>query len=231
MKIGIVAKNRKILAFYKKEIRKNNATYALKKAEVILCIGGDGTYLKAERKFPTIPKLLIKDSKICNKCETKLFEKIITKIIEKKYNIISYNKLETYINKKSTGILSANDVIIRNKELMQAIRFNLYIDNKKLFSQQLIGDGIVVSTVFGSTAYFNSITKTSIKKGIGLAFNNLTIDKKFKNIDKDSKIKLIMQRGKAQVGFDNLKRKKIIRPYDEVLVKVSKEKANLVKFL
>ena len=113
-KIGIVSKNKKVIPGYKKELRKQGFKYALKKADIILCIGGDGTLLEAERRFPGIPKLPVKDSRMCDKCEINLFDNFLDLIIEEKYYIESINKLECYFNGKKTLFLATNDIIIRN---------------------------------------------------------------------------------------------------------------------
>jgi NAD+ kinase len=228
-KIGIVAKNKNILHDYKKEICKSGFKYGLRNADVILCMGGDGTVLEAERNYPKVPKLIIKDSKVCNTCNINLFDNFLDLLIEQKYHVESYDKIECYVNSKKTRFLGINDIIIRNRELTQAIRFDIYIDDKKLVDDEIIGDGIVVSTPFGSTAYHRSITKKTFKKGLGLALNNTNQTLNSNLFDGNTKIKFIINRGKAIIGCDNYRQKIKIKPYDEVLIKLSKEKANIIK--
>ena len=72
-----------------------------------------------------------------------------------KYKIENQIKLEIII--KGKKILCLNDFVLRNKNPYEAIRFTVN-------GKEKIGDGVVVSTPFGSTAYFNSITKKKFKK-------------------------------------------------------------------
>ncbi len=95
-------------------------------------------------------------------------------------------------------LTALNDFVIRNVTPIHAIRFQI-TGTKTL----LIGDGIVISSPFGSTGYFKSITGRTFGKNWGLAFNNTTKQMAplfFK--DKDTvTFKLI--RGTATLSFDN----------------------------
>lgn len=225
--IGIISKNPGVKKAYKKEIEKAGFRYSLKSADLILSIGGDGTLLESERTYPGVPKMMIKDSEVCNKCNIGLFDKFLDIIIGKQFKIETHDLLEAYINNKRLPFLAVNDIIIRNSVLTQAIRFDFYSDNKKV--DNYIGDGAVISTPWGSTAYFESISKTSFKKGIGVALNNVNKQVTYKVYDKSSKIKFIITRGKAVVGCDNYRKSFSLKPYDEIVIKYSTEKMSLVK--
>ena len=194
----------------------------------LVAIGGDGTLLEAERRFPGIPKLPVKDSRMCDKCEINLFDNFLDLIIEEKYYIESINKLECYFNGKKTLFLATNDIIIRNTEITQAIRFDLFTNKKKVGSY--IGDGIVTSTIHGATAYFQTITKKIFKKGVGLTINNVKDEQNYFLLSTNPQIKFIIKRGKAQIGCDNYRQKIRIKPQDEVIIRVSKQKVNIIKF-
>jgi len=227
-KIGMIAKNKAVLKDYKKEIRKAGYKYGLKNADLIISLGGDGTLLESERKYPKIPKLMIRENSICEKCNITSFDKFLDIIKEGNFEVEQHKKLESYINGKKTRFLSVNDLMIRNFEVTQAIRYTIYIDNKKF--GDFIGDGVVVSTHFGSTAYYESITKKSFKKGIGLALNNANTLLNGKVYDESTKIKMIIQRGKAVVASDNYRQKTKVKPFDEIVIKLSKNNImNLVK--
>lgn len=164
--------------------------------DVVISYGGDGTLLYSERKYPEVPKLPIRDSLVCIKCpdhDAKLFLK---KLLEGKLQLKQYRKLETTVLYQT--LYALNDFVIRNAEPVHAIRF-LITDINKL----LIGDGIVLSTPFGSTGYFKSITGKTFNKGFGLAFNNTTekIPPVIFNDEDTVTFKLI--RGAATLSFDN----------------------------
>lgn len=162
--------------------------------EVIISYGGDGTLLSAEREYPGIPKLPLRNSQICNKCANHGDETILKKLLSGHLELKEYHKLETTLLYKT--FYSLNDFVVRNSDPTHTIRFTA---NNKYF----IGDGIVVATPFGATGYFESITGQTFTEGFGLAFNNTT--EKVPPVFLDDKDTVIfkLERGKATLSFDN----------------------------
>lgn len=163
--------------------------------EAIITYGGDGTLLSAEAKFPSIPKLAIRDNAICIKCQNHKDEKVLTDLQKNKLKLFEINKLEAYFQGKK--LLAVNDFVIRNSLQMHAIRFKVNCSD-----ELIIGDGVVVATAFGSTGYFKSITKKTFTKGFGLAFNNTTEPLKSIHFNQDT-IKVTIIRGPATLTYDN----------------------------
>ena len=64
LRIAIVGRERKVVQEYKKEIRKSGIVYTDTKPDIVISLGGDGTILLAERWFPGVPKLPIRDHSI-----------------------------------------------------------------------------------------------------------------------------------------------------------------------
>ncbi|MDD5254276.1 MAG: hypothetical protein PHG05_04230 [Candidatus Nanoarchaeia archaeon] len=190
----------------KEENKSKNAIADLKgyglsitnKPDIVLCLGDFGTLFRAENKFPAIPKVLIKDQEICKNEEDEKFKKIIEKIIEKKYKINEYPKLE------ADNLVGMNDIIIRNRDPGTALKFTVKIDNRYII-RELIGDGIVIATPFGATGYFNSITRKKFSKGFGIAFNNPIKRAKPVYAGTESTISLAVNDGIALVCADNCK--------------------------
>lgn len=166
------------------------------KPDVIISYGGDGTLLASERKYPGVPKLPIRDSLICKKCPDHKEEVLLQSLLNAKLQIKEYQKLETTIFYKTLTAL--NDFVIRNTQPIHTIRFKITPQDKLL-----IGDGVVISTPFGSSGYFKSITGETFQKGFGLAFNNTTeqVPPVFFKDDDIVTFKLI--RGTATLSFDN----------------------------
>jgi NAD+ kinase len=164
--------------------------------DTVISYGGDGTLLASERLYPGIPKLPIRDSLVCKKCPDHGEKVLLEKLLEGKLKLKEYKKLETTILYQT--FLALNDFVIRNAAPMHAIRFQTTATNKLL-----IGDGIVLSTPFGSTGYFKSITGETFKKGWGLAFNNITekVPPVFLKDEDSVTFKLI--RGDSTMSFDN----------------------------
>jgi NAD+ kinase len=164
--------------------------------DVVICYGGDGTLLGAERDYPGIPKLPLKNSGHCHLCSNIPNEKLLGLLVKNSLKFKEFNKIEALIGNKK--IIALNDIIIAHKFPNSAIRFRVND------GPELIGDGVVISTVFGSTGYFNSITHHVITDGIGIAFNNIHPGpKSFEIVSEDAVIKIALTRGPAVLAADN----------------------------
>lgn len=171
--------------------------------DLIISFGGDGTLLSCERKYPGVPKLPIRNSQVCNKCANHEDEVVLKNLLAGKLKLEEYKKLETEILFKK--FFALNDFVIRNSDATHTIRFKVNVPSHPERSEGslIIGDGIVISTPFGSSGYFKSITQQTFKDGLGLAFNNAT-EKKEPILLKDKDIvNFNLLRGKATLSFDN----------------------------
>lgn len=215
MKVLLVGKNPKDIEQLVKNLGFEVVT---DNPDVVISYGGDGTLLSAERQLPGIPKLSIRNSDICKKCSDHEDEVVLKKLLEGNLKLKEYKKLETTILYKNFYAL--NDFVIRNFSPIHAIRFEV---NDKF----LIGDGIAVSTPFGSSGYFKSITGQTFEKGFGVAFNNTTEKIPpiiFKNEDSVT-FKLV--RGQATLSFDNSPDIFTIDEGSELIFKLSNQVAKI----
>ena len=187
--------------------------------DIIISYGGDGTLLSSERDYPKIPKLPLRNSQFCHKCANHEDEVVLKKLLKSNLKLKEYRKLETTLLYKTFYAL--NDFVVRNEHPTHTIRFQINA------GQLLIGDGIVISTPFGSTGYFKSITGKNFEKGFGVAFNNTTenLEPLFLK-DKDLlTFKLI--RGKATLSFDNNPDIFTIDEGSELIFKLSNQVAKI----
>jgi len=225
-KVAIVAKDGSKIDDLKKILKKREFEFVTSDPDFVISFGGDGTFLIAERKFPGIPKLIIKDSKTCNKCVGSNKETILDFIKLDAYEVKDEIKLEGSF--QGHEFIAINDFIIRNKTLNQAIRLALYIDGNR-HHDEVIGDGLVVSTPFGSTAYFKSIARETFTKGIGLAFNNPVEDHDPIYLTEHQIIKIKLSRGDAQVSYDNEKKVYTLKEGEIMLIRKAYETAKVIK--
>lgn len=226
MKVKVFGRDKKEVEKLSKELRKD---FTISNTpEVVISYGGDGTYLLSERRYPGIPKLLVRHKSRCYKCTDYGLhskDKIKEILSKRKYKIVNFMKLEAKTgNRRLVGV---NDIIIRNKKPNVAIRFNIQVKGKIDF-KEIIGDGIVVSTSIGSTGYFNSITGQEFKKGIGIAFNN-PIYHLNPILVNSANIKIRILREDALLAADNNNGIISLKPGNEVIIKTSKEKARIIK--
>lgn len=196
-------------------------------SDFIVCYGGDGTVLFSERKFPEVPKLIIKTSRACRKCDytTDDLKDILSKIREGKYCLHKKMKLET--EAKGKKLVGLNEIQIHPKLPIYAVRFALSVDGKEY--EELIGDGVIVATSFGSTGYYKATGGKRFRKGIGISFNNLH-NRNMESfvVPEDSTVKLTISRGPAWLLADNNENLIELRAEDTATIRKSKSTANFI---
>jgi NAD+ kinase len=190
-----------------------------RRPDVVISFGGDGTLLSAERKYPGIPKLPIRNSQFCNKCADHADEHLLTQLLQNKLQIKEYKKIHTNISGKD--LYAFNDFVIRNALPIHAIRFKINAGSL------LLGDGIVVATPFGSNGYFKSITGKHFAEGFGLAFNNTTQKVEPTFLKDTDQLKFKLLRGNGVLSFDNSPDIKNIEKDSELIFNVSDKVAKI----
>jgi len=199
-----------------------------KNPDMVAVVGGDGTLMKSEKDFPEIPKFILKKSKTSKKGHDILPEDLLKKIIKKEYKVEDELKIEAVSCGKK--IIGLNEIIVHNIDPRRAIRYEIFINGKKIGSE-IIGDGVAISTPYGSTGYYRSITDSFFEVGIGVAFNNSTEQSDHMVLKEDSEIVVKITRGKAIAYADNNDDEIILDNCDEILIKKYKNKAKIVKFI
>ena len=146
-------RSQKLKKFFKKY--KN---FSPKKCNIIVVAGGDGFMLRVLKKYYKMKKLFYGINCgtigfLMNKFNRSNLKKII-----KKTKMFSINPLEIDIinsNGKKFRTLAVNEISLLRQSRQTAI-LNLRINNTELI-KKLIGDGALVSTPAGSTAYNLSV--------------------------------------------------------------------------
>ncbi len=190
--------------------------------DLIIAYGGDGTLLGAEREFPGVPKLVIRKSRICKKCELHANEVVFASLKEGQVSETQLRKLEG----RGCGerFLAINDVIVHNNLVTSGVRYRVWI-NDEPYSDEIVGDGLVVATPFGSSAYYRSITHSIFHTGIGLAFNNSTEPVDHLVLSEKDIVRVLITRGPAVVAADNDPNTVKLSENDEVKIGLSEETA------
>ncbi len=212
----------------KRIVKSKDLKISQKNFEFMIVYGGDGSVLMAERKYPSVPKLIVKYSTIVKNFEYTLHKLpyVLEKIKKGDYKIHEELKLEAKF--KQEKLLALNEFQVRTSIPIRALRFSVSFNEHKF--KNLIGDGVLVSTPFGSTGYYKSIGGKPFKNGIGIAFNNLhNIKIKPIVINENSRIKVKIVREEALLLCDNYEKFFKLKPGDSVTIKKSKEFARFIK--
>ena len=138
---------------------------------VVLCHGGDGTLLRAERMWPEIPKIPARLGKGAQLCEQHSLDSILDRYRRDELECSKLEMLQCSLGE--SRFFALNDVVLRNDNPALALRFRLFVDDVELGSETT-GDGVVLATPFGSTGYYHTLTRQRFEEGIGIAFNNCT---------------------------------------------------------
>ena len=142
----------------KKKILKNYKNYSPKNAEVIVVSGGDGFMLKTMKKFNKFKKPFygINCGSVGFLMNKYTMKKIEYKI--KKAKIIQINPLQIITRSKENKrnvFLAINELsLLRQSKQTALLKLIVY---KKILIKKLIGDGVMISTPAGSTAYNLSV--------------------------------------------------------------------------
>lgn len=130
----------------------------LKNKDLIVAVGGDGTFLRAAH-FIGSQKLMGVNSDIKNKegffmkSNKKDFEAKLKKVIEGTSKIKKLPRLEASINGRESGTLALNEFFIGSKKSYQAAKYTIQVGSKKEMQKS---SGILITTPSGSRAWAKS---------------------------------------------------------------------------
>jgi len=228
IRVAVCGKSPQSTSEMKHTLKKLGAKNVHENPDYVIAWGGDGTLFISERDYPGVPKLHIKDSDICEKCVEGSTPDILAKFLDKKFDVKEYKKLEARIG-KGRKMECMNDFSMRNRLLTEALRFDVELNDKAIKDTDVIADGLVFATPYGSTGYYHSIVHSDFDKGFGMAFNN-SRKKREPMVLKDSDVITVhIHRGVADFASDNNRKLGTVRPGQSAIVKVSKNKARLIE--
>jgi NAD+ kinase len=127
----------------------------VKRSDIIIAIGGDGTILTAARIVGNtqVPILGINLGKLGFLAEASLdeLEIFIKSIIEQKHHIEERTVLKGVLEDDSEEMYALNEIVIDKSSSTRVIRASVFVNNDYLVS--FPGDGLIISTPTGSTGY------------------------------------------------------------------------------
>ncbi len=192
---------------------------------LVISYGGDGTLLAAERDFPGIPKLPLRDRSHNPRCPRHQERDCLLDFL-KGAPPECFRKLEG-IGPDGQRLLALNDLVVaRHLHPQGAIRIRLR-QNGALLLPQVIADALVVATPYGATGYFKSITRGTFQQGIGLAFSNPVEGESFVILPGEARLEVELLRGPALVQAGNNPQSFSLQEGERLQVRLSPETAVL----
>ncbi len=138
---------------------KQPAERVLKDVELVICMGGDGTLLSIASKLKECPAPVIgiNMGRVGFLTEVKneeIFEELKTFFlghseIEERLMLASSARSEKH--KKERRFTALNDIVISREGLSRILHLEIYVSDEKLTS--FSGDGVIIASPTGSTAY------------------------------------------------------------------------------
>ena len=125
----------------------------VKKVDIVVVFGGDGTLLNAARKYLNydIPILGINMGNVgfLTDISTDNFEKTIREVLDGNYKIEERNLVSAKFG--NNHLYGLNEVVIHSGAYAQLMRYRLNVNDKVVYEQR--SDGLIIATPTGSTAY------------------------------------------------------------------------------
>jgi NAD+ kinase len=126
--------------------------------DALIVLGGDGTILASIHALeePETPVLAISFGRGGYLADVgpEEAEKAVTALIEGRYYVERLMRLQADIDGEHIGE-AVNEAYISNQLVGKVVEFDLYVDNLSL--QNLVADGLILSTPLGSTGYNSSL--------------------------------------------------------------------------
>ena len=192
--------------------------------DFVVCYGGDGSLLGADRDFPTTPKLPIRRNDLYEKCPVHRDEAVFERVLSGNQEIVRLPRLTAIAG--PVKLHAINDVVFHNAKPTSAVRYRIRIDDAP-YSEEIVGDGLVAATPFGSSAYYRSITNSVFRVGMGVAFNNSTESVNHLVLDPASVVLVTVTRGPAVVLADNSPEEIEMEEGDELVIRFSSQNAEI----
>lgn len=193
--------------------------------DVVLTYGGDGLLLGSEKRWPGVPKLPLRHSRHGKKCQPHEVQEAVKRLLAGDLRVTRHVKVRA--EARGRTLVGLNDIIVRNSIPTSSVRYRVWIDDRE-FASEIVGDGVVVATTFGSTAYYRSITGSIFHVGLGLAFNNSTEPVDHMVLPEDAVIRVRITRGPAIVAADNSPDTVSLEEEDEVIIRKDDQEAVLL---
>lgn len=242
---GALDKVRKALDTYNASYRvidreKLNKSH-IKNKDIILTVGGDGTFLKTAQFVDETPMLGICSNMKLNEgfftraCSPDVNQKIKA-LLEGNHKIIKLTRLEATINKRTKLPLALNEIFIGDREPYHTARYTIQVGRKKEYQKS---SGVIISTASGSSAWAKSAGGASlpllskkyqyvVREPYSGRLTKPRLLKGILNPKQTLRIHSHIYEGIAVV--DSQAKEHFLSEHDTIEIKVSRKPLNLIEF-
>jgi NAD+ kinase len=207
--------------------------------DIIIALGGDGTILRTSRILNNhnIPILGVNIGNLgfLSSVELLGFESAMEKFIKDDFYVEDRMMLDCSLpyRDESEVYTALNDIVVSKGTLARIVKYELHIDDK--FYTDFTGDGLIISSPTGSTAY-------SLSAGGPIIYPNLDVIAVTPICPLSLSMRTIVIGGKSEISisiksehesiFLTLDGQRAIKlnNYEKILVNVSNKKCRLIKF-
>lgn len=135
------------------------------KADLLITLGGDGTILKSTSLFadnlvPPILSFSLGSLGFLLPFEFNSYKATFNKVYLNNSMVLRRSRLECHLPNKNISLHAMNDIILHRGAVPHLATFDIYIND--LFLTRLKGDGLIIASPTGSTAYSLSAGGTMV---------------------------------------------------------------------
>jgi NAD kinase len=166
-KVKKVLKDNKLSVSYVKRENESVIRKLSVKVDVVVVVGGDGTFLKAAHNVEKTPVLHISSDYTKNegffaRATNKDMKRKIGLLVSGKYKTMPLMRLDALINGKKIPFSALNEVYVGTQKAYHTAKYVLVVGKKR---EEQKSSGVLISTPCGSTAWIKSSggRKLSIK--------------------------------------------------------------------
>lgn len=207
-----------------------------KNKDLIIAVGGDGTFIRASHFiFDKTPLMGVNSDPRCKEgffmtSEKKDFEKKFKKVLNNEHSIQKIHRLEAYIGKKKVSEFALNEFYIASKKPYHTTIYAVNINGK---TERQKSSGVLVSTAAGSHAWIKSAGGKIMPLGSS-KFEYLVREPYYGRtcakcdlckgiLDKNEKIEIVFNAGKGVLVVDSLSKEHMFKAGQKVTVKMSQK--------
>jgi NAD+ kinase len=136
--------------------------------DLVIALGGDGTVLRALTAYPQAPTLAVNFGKVgfLTQCDRGDIEKVLVRLLSDEYFI--EERLALNLTYRGEVMRCINEVVV--KSIAHMTELTLKVDGH--FVHSMRGDGLIVGTPTGSTAYLMSTGAPLVTPGVSCIIAN-----------------------------------------------------------